>query len=113
MNVDDDLDIRNISLGLIDADLFTEDSNDVSEPEQVYETDDGDDWETEVKQTVERAFEEDHDVDIAALELNTLKMAMNITFNNLRQVVVPCLLDRIDPTRLESMNLVFYFLFRF
>lgn len=57
------------------------------------------DWETEVKQTVERALTEEHDVDIAALELNTLKMAMNINFDNLRQVVIPALLSRIDPSK--------------
>ncbi|KAI8916264.1 nucleotide-diphospho-sugar transferase [Gorgonomyces haynaldii] len=68
-----------------------------SEEEEAEEDEDGDDWEQEVKQTIERAFDESHDVDIAALELNTLKMAMNITFGDLRQIVLPSLLDRTDP----------------
>jgi hypothetical protein len=65
------------------------------------------DWQLEVKQTVERAFDEQHDVDIAALELNTLKMAMNITFADLRQVVVPSMMARIDPTKPQGIKPVF------
>ena len=53
----------------------------------------------EVKQTIERAFDEKHDVDIAALELNTLKMALNMGFVDLLDVALPVTLDRIPPSK--------------
>jgi translation initiation factor eIF-2B subunit epsilon len=55
-------------------------------------------------------LEEKHDVDIAALELNTLKMAMDIGFDHLRQIVIPSLLSRIDPTKgTAAMKQVLFF----
>ena len=53
------------------------------------------DWVREVEQTLQRAFEDNHSTDISVLELNTLKMAMNITFKDLRHVVIPNILSRI------------------
>ena len=53
------------------------------------------DWVGEVEQTLQRAFEDNHTTDIAVLELNTLKMALNITFKDLRQVVLPAILSQI------------------
>jgi translation initiation factor eIF-2B subunit epsilon len=61
------------------------------------ETEDEGDWEREVEESLHRAFLESHSIDIAALELNTLKMAMNISFADLRSVVIPILLARADP----------------
>jgi hypothetical protein len=54
------------------------------------------DWVKEVEQTIQRAFDDNHSTDIATLELNTLKMAMNITFKDLRQVVIPAILTLIS-----------------
>lgn len=54
------------------------------------------DWKREAEATLERAFNEGHSIDIAALELNTLKMAMNITFQNLREVSLPAILRLVD-----------------
>lgn len=68
----------------IDSDSFDEDSDD-----------DAGDWHTEAIATLERAISENHDIDIAALELNTLKMAMNITFKHLRTVTVEVLKDKL------------------
>lgn len=46
----------------------------------------------EIVQTIDRALLENHAVETAALELNTLKMALNITFRDLREVVIPKIL---------------------
>jgi translation initiation factor eIF-2B subunit epsilon len=46
-----------------------------------------------VSQTLERAFVDDHTADIATLELNTLKMAYNLSFRDLREIVVPGILE--------------------
>jgi translation initiation factor eIF-2B subunit epsilon len=53
----------------------------------------------EIWATVERAIIENHTTDIAVLELNTLKMALNITFGDLRSVVIPAFIHHIDPKR--------------
>jgi translation initiation factor eIF-2B subunit epsilon len=45
---------------------------------------------------LERAFNENHSIDIAALELNTLKMAYNVSFSDMRKVVVPVILKQVD-----------------
>lgn len=55
-------------------------------------------WIREVQQTLERAYKEFHTPEIAGLELNTLKMAMNITFQDLRSVLVPFYFNQIDLT---------------
>jgi translation initiation factor eIF-2B subunit epsilon len=52
-------------------------------------------WTKEVAQTIERAIKDDHAVEIAVLELNTLKMAQNITFQDLRSIVFPRILELI------------------
>ena len=93
-----------MALGFLGADLAGLDKEDHfesgidTEVEVAEESDNGDDWAQEVRQTIERAINENHDVDIAALELNTLKMALNITFGHLRQIVLPCLLENINVT---------------
>ncbi|KAJ8325720.1 translation initiation factor eIF-2B epsilon subunit, GEF [Batrachochytrium dendrobatidis] len=106
-NEDEDMDCRNIEAGYLDSGCGKDTAADY-EPESAIETDldcaideseDDNDWENEVAMTLERAFSDDHTVDIAALELNTLKMAMDITFQNLRETVIPAILARIDLTR--------------
>ncbi|RKO86719.1 hypothetical protein BDK51DRAFT_45688 [Blyttiomyces helicus] len=63
-----------------------------------HDTEDEADWPAETKATFQRAVDENHTVEIAALELNTLKMGMNISFSDLRSVVIPSIVDLIDPT---------------
>jgi translation initiation factor eIF-2B subunit epsilon len=83
-----------------DSDSEVENSN--------FEQDEETDWVREVEQTIQRAFDEAHSVDIATLELNTLKMAMNITFKDLRQVVIPSilLLIPVNATRQNVYDIV-------
>jgi len=50
----------------------------------------------EVAQTLERAFSDGHTVEIAALELNTLRMASNTTFRDTRIIVIPTILSLIN-----------------
>lgn len=50
----------------------------------------------EIIATLERAFAENHSIENAALELNTLKMACNIQFRDLRVLAIPAVLSRID-----------------
>ncbi|KAF9082310.1 hypothetical protein BGX29_002227 [Mortierella sp. GBA35] len=51
----------------------------------------------EVAATLDRAFQDGHDVDIAALELNTLRMATFSNFQEMRKRVIPGVLKHIDP----------------
>ncbi|KAJ1336706.1 hypothetical protein BSLG_007025 [Batrachochytrium salamandrivorans] len=103
----EDIDRRNIEAGYLDYGTYRDCSHE-HEQESAIETDvegavdesdDDNDWEDEVSMTLERAFADDHSVDIAALELNTLKMAMDITFQNLRETVIPAILSRVDLDR--------------
>ncbi|EEB07383.1 translation initiation factor eIF2B epsilon subunit [Schizosaccharomyces japonicus yFS275] len=50
------------------------------------------DFNKEAQQSLERAFEENHEVDIAVLELNTLRMAMNANYHEVRSAIVMALL---------------------
>ncbi|KAG0229127.1 nucleotide-diphospho-sugar transferase [Mortierella sp. GBAus27b] len=52
----------------------------------------------EIAQTLERAFSEGHSIDIAALELNTLRMASNSNFHEMRLRIIPGVLKNIDLT---------------
>lgn len=57
--------------------------------------DDAEDFEREGIATVTRAMENDHDMDTALLELNTLRMSMNVTYHELRTATVIALLNRV------------------
>lgn len=50
----------------------------------------------EAQSSVERAMAEDHDIDIAALELGTLRMAKNAPFHEVRAATITALLGRIS-----------------
>ncbi|KAF9216927.1 hypothetical protein BGZ59_007318 [Podila verticillata] len=52
----------------------------------------------EVSATLERAFKDGHSVDIAALELNTLRMASFSNFHEMRKRIIPGVLRNIDVT---------------
>ncbi|KAK9462873.1 nucleotide-diphospho-sugar transferase [Lipomyces oligophaga] len=49
----------------------------------------------EAQSSVERAISENHDIDIAALELGTLRMAKNAQFHEVRAATIAALMDRI------------------
>ncbi|ONH68112.1 Translation initiation factor eIF-2B subunit epsilon [Cyberlindnera fabianii] len=54
------------------------------------------DFEVEGVATVSRAVENNHDLDTALLELNTLRMSMNVTYTEVRHVTVVALLKRVN-----------------
>ncbi|KAJ3354185.1 hypothetical protein GGF32_002655 [Allomyces javanicus] len=49
----------------------------------------------EVRATIQRALDQGHTLDNAMLELNTLKFACNLTFKDVRDEVVPCILAHV------------------
>ncbi|KAK7208301.1 translation initiation factor eIF-2B subunit epsilon [Myxozyma melibiosi] len=50
----------------------------------------------EAQASVERAMTEDHDIDIAALELGTLRMAKNAPFHEVRAATITALISRVS-----------------
>lgn len=52
-------------------------------------------FQAEVVQSLERAFEEGHSVDNAAVELKTLRMASNVPLTRVRESVVAAIVERI------------------
>jgi translation initiation factor eIF-2B subunit epsilon len=50
---------------------------------------------TEARQSLERAFAEDHSLDNAAVELKTLRMASNVPLRRVREAVVAGIVGRI------------------
>ncbi|CAG8467593.1 10218_t:CDS:10 [Diversispora eburnea] len=79
--------VSNISLSESSASIISDQSS--------YEESDSDEstaqeiFQKEVVQTLERAFSDGHTVEIALLELNTLRLASNTNFHDLRVVVIP------------------------
>ena len=57
----------------------------------------------EVTQSLERAFEEGHSLDNAAVELKTLRMASNVPLRRVREAVVAAIIDNIDFEEGEAM----------
>lgn len=57
--------------------------------------DDEEDFEKEAIATVARAMENNHDLDTALLELNTLRMSMNVTYHEVRTSTVIAMLRRV------------------
>ncbi|CCD24140.1 translation initiation factor eIF2B catalytic subunit epsilon NDAI_0C04810 [Naumovozyma dairenensis CBS 421] len=53
------------------------------------------DFEKEGFATIERAIENNHDLDTAMLELNTLRMSMDVTYHEVRTVTVLAILQRV------------------
>lgn len=54
------------------------------------------DFNKEAIATVERAMENNHDLDTALLELNTLRMSMHVSYHEVRMATTKLLLDRIE-----------------
>ncbi|KAI0463890.1 hypothetical protein LJB42_002898 [Komagataella kurtzmanii] len=57
---------------------------------------DEDDFDKEAMATVTRSMENNHDLDTALLELNTLRMSMNVSYHELRLATTKALLARIE-----------------
>ncbi|GME69336.1 unnamed protein product [[Candida] boidinii] len=53
-------------------------------------------FDVEAIATVERAMENNHDIDTALLELNTLRMSMNVTYHEVRLSTCTALLKRVS-----------------
>lgn len=60
-----------------------------------YSEDDEEDFNKEAIATVERAIENNHDLDTALLELNTLRMSMNVTYHEVRVATVQAMVHRV------------------
>ena len=61
----------------------------ISDNGGAFESDEGEeeeDFGVEGLATVTRAIENNHDIDTALLELNTLRMSMNVTYHDVRSV---------------------------
>lgn len=61
----------------------------------VYSEEEEEDFNKEAVDTVTRALENNHDLDTALLELNTLRMSMNVTYHEVRLATCHALLTRI------------------
>ncbi|QLL31869.1 hypothetical protein HG536_0C00360 [Torulaspora globosa] len=70
--------------------MYTDREGDASEFDEDEES-----FQEEGIATVKRAIENNHDLDTAMLELNTLRMSMNVTYHEVRNVTVVALLRRV------------------
>ncbi|KAL1924486.1 uncharacterized protein VTP21DRAFT_4140 [Calcarisporiella thermophila] len=104
--MDDDLaeDSRNLDAGRLGGSLaalsLAENDDEDSDSDASDSSDDeanrDEDFTREVIGTLDRAFNENHTVDNTALEINTLRMAFNTTFHDLREIVIPWVSKRVD-----------------
>ncbi|CDK29282.1 unnamed protein product [Kuraishia capsulata CBS 1993] len=60
------------------------------------EYDDEEEFGKEAIATVERAMENNHDIDTALLELNTLRMSMNVTYHEVRLATCSAMTKRVE-----------------
>ena len=58
--------------------------------------DEGENFDHEAIATVERAMENNHDLDTAMLELNTLRMSMNVTYHEVREASCLAMVKRVN-----------------
>ncbi|KAG2177536.1 hypothetical protein INT44_008048 [Umbelopsis vinacea] len=50
----------------------------------------------ELEQSISRAFAEDHTVELAALEITGLRMSANGSYDDVRDVIVPAIINQVD-----------------
>lgn len=62
-----------------------------------------DEFRSEATASLERAFEENHTVDDAAIELKTLRMASNVPLKEVRRTVIGFILQKCDPEQPKQM----------
>ncbi|RKP04784.1 nucleotide-diphospho-sugar transferase [Thamnocephalis sphaerospora] len=75
---------------------LTSESSDEESDSDISDIGGEDEFNYEVAQTFERAVEEKHTVEVAALELNTLRMSYNANYHTIRQLLIPVLLRHVD-----------------
>ncbi|ORX87729.1 nucleotide-diphospho-sugar transferase [Basidiobolus meristosporus CBS 931.73] len=78
-----------------DAESEASDVSSLDEPQD-------DDFNREAIQTLERAFADSLSVDIASLELNTLRMAYDASFHDVRSVLIPAVLKQVDLNKFQE-----------
>lgn len=117
---DDDVDIRSVKLGSLAydmADLVLKDGDITDSASEVGESDDDDsdigsingswalensmarkteEFKKEIAQTIERSLNENHTVYTAALEVTGLRMSSNGSYTDIREVMIPIVMDHID-----------------
>ncbi|CDS06747.1 hypothetical protein LRAMOSA09274 [Lichtheimia ramosa] len=128
-NDDDDVDIRNIKLGslafhmadlTIDSDDESESASevgDISDDESLdaanlsisaaWDTQDAHkqaEFKREIAQTIDRSLHENHTVETTALEITGLRMSHNGTYDQVREVMIPMLLDSADISKNAAGN---------
>ncbi|CAO3668495.1 hypothetical protein G6F70_008717 [Rhizopus microsporus] len=129
---DEDTDIRNVKLGSLAynmADIALKDGDLTESASEVGESEDSDsdmdtmggawglepnmakkteEFKKEIAQTIERSINEGHTVDTAALEVTGLRMSSNGSYTDVREVIVPIILDHIDANSpVQSLKTVF------
>jgi translation initiation factor eIF-2B subunit epsilon len=50
----------------------------------------------ELEQSISRAFAEEHSVELAALEITGLRMSANGSYDDVREVIVPAIINQVD-----------------
>ncbi|KAI9597002.1 nucleotide-diphospho-sugar transferase [Syncephalis fuscata] len=75
---------------------LTSDSSDEDSDSDVSDIGGEDEFNYEVAQTFERAVTDKHSVEVAALELNTLRMSYNANYHTIRQLLIPVILRHVD-----------------
>ncbi|KAG1000464.1 hypothetical protein G6F57_001436 [Rhizopus arrhizus] len=129
---DEEIDIRNLKLGSLAynmADISIKDEDLTESASEVGESDDSDsdidamsgtwglepsmakkteEFKKEIAQTVERSINEGHTVYTAALEVTGLRMSSNGSYTDVREVIIPIILDHIDVNSpVQSVKTVF------
>ncbi|KAI8991766.1 hypothetical protein BDF20DRAFT_904238 [Mycotypha africana] len=129
---DDDVDIRNVKLGSLAfdmADIKLEDGDITDSASEIGESSDDEDdigsidgayaldssiakkteeFKREIASTIERSINENHTVYTAALEVTGLRMSSNGSYTDVREVMVPIIMDHIDANNntMQSMKSV-------
>ncbi|CAO3660958.1 unnamed protein product [Rhizopus stolonifer] len=129
---DEEIDVRNLKLGSLAynmSDITIKDDDLTESASEVGELDDSDsdvdsvngvwglepniakktaEFKKEIAQTVERSINEGHTVDTAALEVTGLRMSSNGSYIDVREVIIPVILDHIDANSpVQSVKTVF------
>ncbi|KAK9768397.1 translation initiation factor eIF-2B epsilon subunit, GEF [Basidiobolus ranarum] len=109
---DGDEDPRNVEIADLARDLaniyLSDDESAVSDAESeasdvsMVDEPQDDDFDRECVQTLERAFADSLSVDIASLELNTLRMAYDASFHDVRRILIPAVLRQVDLSKFQE-----------
>lgn len=81
---------------------LTSDSSDEESDTDISDIGGEDEFNYEVAQTFERAVADKHSVEVAALELNTLRMSYNANYHTIRQLLIPVILRHVDMSSMAS-----------